>query len=392
MMDLEIKFVKTTAPKQKPADEAHLGFGKIFTDHMFIVEYTVGTGWHDARIVPYGPLQIDPASPVLHYGQEIFEGLKVYRREDGGIQMFRPMENALRMNRSAERLCMPTLDPEFQVKAMKKLVRIEKDWIPTSDGTSLYLRPMMIAGGAELGVHPAKEFLYIIICSPCGSYYKNGIQPLRIHIEEHYVRAVKGGIGAAKTGGNYASSLKATFDAAARGFDQVLWLDGRENKYVEEVGAMNMMFVIDGKIVTAPLEGSILAGVTRKSILQLAQDMGYETEERRISVQELFDAHARGTLTEAFGTGTAAVISPVGEMEYDGRSMILNDRKIGKISQQMYDTLVGIQRGKTPDPHGWTVELQLSDQQFALCDSCPERLGSVEMSHAALADGILVIK
>ena len=204
--------------------------------------------------------------------------------------------------------------------------------------------------------------------------------------------AVKGGIGAAKTGGNYASSLKATFDAAARGFDQVLWLDGRENKYVEEVGAMNMMFVIDGKIVTAPLEGSILAGVTRKSILQLAQDMGYETEERRISVQELFDAHARGTLTEAFGTGTAAVISPVGEMEYDGRSMLLNDRKIGKISQLMYDTLVGIQRGKTPDPHGWTVELQLSDQQFALCDSCPERLGSVEMSHADLADGILVIK
>lgn len=357
MTDLEIKLVKTTTPKQKPADEASLGFGKFFTDHMFIAEYTVGKGWHDARIVPYGPLSIDPASPVLHYGQEIFEGLKAYRRKDGGIQMFRPMENALRMNRSAERICMPPLDPEFQVKAMKMLIQLEEGWIPSSEGTSLYLRPMMIADGAELGVHPAKHFLYVIICSPSGAYYKNGMQPLRIHIEDHYVRAVKGGIGSAKTGGNYAASLKATFDAAEKGFDQVLWLDGRENKYVEEVGAMNMMFVIDGKIVTAPLEGSILAGVTRKSILQLAQDKGYQTEERRISVQELFDAYERGGLTEAFGTGTAAVISPVGEMEYQGKSMVLNDHKIGNISQEMYDTLVGIQRGDLPDTYGWTVEL-----------------------------------
>lgn len=357
MTDLEIKLVKTTTPKQKPADEASLGFGKFFTDHMFIAEYSVGKGWHDARIVPYGPLSIDPASPVLHYGQEIFEGLKAYRRKDGGIQLFRPMENALRMNRSAERICMPPLDPEFQVKAMKMLIQLEEDWIPSSEGTSLYLRPMMIADGAELGVHPAKHFLYVIICSPSGAYYKNGMQPLRIHIEDYYVRAVKGGIGSAKTGGNYAASLKATFDAAEKGFDQVLWLDGRENKYVEEVGAMNMMFVIDGKIVTAPLEGSILAGVTRKSILQLAQDKGYQTEERRISVQELFDAYERGGLTEAFGTGTAAVISPVGEMEYQGKSMVLNDHKIGNISQEMYDTLVGIQRGDLPDTYGWTVEL-----------------------------------
>ncbi len=357
MTDLEIKLVKTTTPKQKPADEASLGFGKFFTDHMFIAEYTVGKGWHDARIVPYGPLSIDPASPVLHYGQEIFEGLKAYRRKDGGIQLFRPMENALRMNRSAERICMPPLDPEFQVKAMKMLIQLEEDWIPSSEGTSLYLRPMMIADGAELGVHPAKHFLYVIICSPSGAYYKNGMQPLRIHIEDYYVRAVKGGIGSAKTGGNYAASLKATFDAAEKGFDQVLWLDGRENKYVEEVGAMNMMFVIDGKIVTAPLEGSILAGITRKSILRLAQDKGYQTEERRISVQELFDAYERGGLTEAFGTGTAAVISPVGEMEYQGKSMVLNDHKIGNISQEMYDTLVGIQRGDLPDTYGWTVEL-----------------------------------
>lgn len=357
MTNLEIKLVKTTTPKQKPADEASLGFGKFFTDHMFIAEYSVGKGWHDARIVPYGPLSIDPASPVLHYGQEIFEGLKAYRRKDGGIQLFRPMENALRMNRSAERICMPPLDPEFQVKAMKMLIQLEEDWIPSSEGTSLYLRPMMIADGAELGVHPAKHFLYVIICSPSGAYYKNGMQPLRIHIEDYYVRAVKGGIGSAKTGGNYAASLKATFDAAEKGFDQVLWLDGRENKYVEEVGAMNMMFVIDGKIVTAPLEGSILAGITRKSILRLAQDKGYQTEERRISVQELFDAYERGGLTEAFGTGTAAVISPVGEMEYQGKSMVLNDHKIGNISQEMYDTLVGIQRGDLPDIYGWTVKL-----------------------------------
>lgn len=357
MTDLEIKLVKTTTPKQKPADEASLGFGKFFTDHMFIAEYSVGKGWHDACIVPYGPLSIDPASPVLHYGQEIFEGLKAYRRKDGGIQLFRPMENALRMNRSAERICMPPLDPEFQVKAMKMLIQLEEDWIPSSEGTSLYLRPMMIADGAELGVHPAKHFLYVIICSPSGAYYKNGMQPLRIHIEDYYVRAVKGGIGSAKTGGNYAASLKATFDAAEKGFDQVLWLDGRENKYVEEVGAMNMMFVIDGKIVTAPLEGSILAGITRKSILRLAQDKGYQTEERRISVQELFDAYERGGLTEAFGTGTAAVISPVGEMEYQGKSMVLNDHKIGNISQEMYDTLVGIQRGDLPDIYGWTVKL-----------------------------------
>lgn len=357
MTNLEIKLVKTTTPKQKPADEASLGFGKFFTDHMFIAEYSVGKGWHDARIVPYGPLSIDPASPVLHYGQEIFEGLKAYRRKDGGIQLFRPMENALRMNRSAERICMPPLDPEFQVKAMKMLIQLEEDWIPSSKGTSLYLRPMMIADGAELGVHPAKHFLYVIICSPSGAYYKNGMQPLRIHIEDYYVRAVKGGIGSAKTGGNYAASLKATFDAAEKGFDQVLWLDGRENKYVEEVGAMNMMFVIDGKIVTAPLEGSILAGITRKSILRLAQDKGYQTEERRISVQELFDAYERGGLTEAFGTGTAAVISPVGEMEYQGKSMVLNDHKIGNISQEMYDTLVGIQRGDLPDIYGWTVKL-----------------------------------
>lgn len=356
-MDLNISIIKTQNPKVKPTDESTLGFGKLFTDHMFVVEYTEGIGWHDARIQPYGPLAIDPASPVLHYAQEIFEGLKVYRREDGELQMFRPIENARRMNRSAARICMPELDAEFQVAAMKALVEVEKDWVPTRKGTSLYLRPTMIAHGAELGVHPAKKYLYFIICSPAGNYYKNGMAPVKIHIEDRYVRAVIGGIGEAKTGGNYAASLKATFDAADKGFDQVLWLDGKENKYVEEVGAMNMMFVIGGKLLTAPTQGSILPGITRMSVLELAKDKGLEVEVRPISVDELFKAYEEGTFTEAFGTGTAAVISPVGLLEYHGKTMVLNNGQIGPVAQDMYDTLVGIQRGERPDPHNWIDRL-----------------------------------
>ncbi len=357
MLDLEIKIIKNENPKEKPADEGALGFGKYFSDHMFIVEYTEGIGWHDARIQPYGPLMIDPASPVLHYSQEIFEGLKAYRRADGGIQMFRPIENARRMNRSAERMVMPTLDEEFQVKAMKLLVEVEQDWVPRRDGTSLYLRPTMISHGAELGVHPAKRYLYYIICSPAGSYYKNGMAPVKIHIEDSYVRAVKGGTGEAKTGGNYSASLKAAAEASKKGFDQVLWLDGRENKYVEEVGAMNMMFVIDGKLITAPTGGSILPGITRKSVLRIAKDMGMEVEERRVSVQELFDAYREGKLTEAFGTGTAAVISPVGILEYRGDLIKLSDGEIGEVSMGIYNNLTAIQWGKKEDVYGWIEKL-----------------------------------
>ena len=349
----EIKIIKTENPKTKPADETTLGFGKTFSDHMFIIEYTVGKGWHDARIQPYGDLHIDPAATVLHYGQEIFEGLKAYRRDDGHIQLFRPEENAKRMNNSAERVCMPTLDVDYQVKAMKMLVELEKEWVPHKPGTSLYLRPTMIGLGNALGVHPASHYMYYIICAPSGSYYKNGMAPVRIRIEDYYVRAVRGGIGAAKTGGNYAASLLAGELAAKDGFDQVLWLDGRENKYVQEVGAMNMFFVMDGKLFTAPIEDCILPGITRKSIMQLAEDKGLEVVERPIAVQELFEAYEQGRLTEAFGTGTAAVISPVGEMVYAGKSMKLNDGKIGPVSQDMYDTLVGIQRGEKEDPHNW---------------------------------------
>ncbi|MBQ2445530.1 MAG: branched-chain amino acid aminotransferase [Oscillospiraceae bacterium] len=352
----EIKIIKTENPKAKPTDESTLGFGKTFSDHMFMIEYDEGQGWHDARIVPYGPIPLYPAAPVLHYAQEIFEGLKAYRRTDGnGIQLFRPEENAKRMNNSAERMCMPTLDVDYQVAAMKALVKVEEEWVPHRPGTSLYLRPTMIATGNELGVHPSKHYLYYIICAPSGAYYKNGMAPVRIRIEDRYVRAVRGGIGACKTGGNYAASLKAGAEAAKDGFDQVLWLDGRENRYVQEVGAMNMMFVIDGKLMTAPIEDCILPGITRKSIMQLAADKGMIVEERPIDIAEIFEAYEKGTLTEAFGTGTAAVISPVGEMCYKDRSMKLSGGKIGPVAQAMYDTLVGIQTGAVEDPYNWTT-------------------------------------
>lgn len=349
----EIKITKTENPKAKYTDESTLGFGKVFTDHMFIIEYTEGKGWHDARIEPYHPFSIDPAATVLHYGQEIFEGLKAYRRDDGHIQLFRPEENAMRMNNSAERICMPTLDVDYQVKAMQMLVEVEKDWVPHKSGTSLYLRPTMIGLGNALGVHPAKHYYYYIICAASGSYYKNGMAPVRIRIEKKYVRAVRGGIGAAKTGGNYAASLLAGELAAKDGFDQVLWLDGRENRYVQEVGAMNMFFVMDGKLFTAPIEDCILPGITRKSIMQLAADKGIEVVEDYIDVNDLFKAYEEGRLTEAFGTGTAAVVSPVGEMVYGEKSMKLNNGEIGPISQEMYDTLVGIQRGEREDVHNW---------------------------------------
>ncbi len=352
----EIKIFKTENPKAKPTDESTLGFGKTFSDHMFMIEYDEGQGWHDARIVPYGPIPLYPAAPVLHYAQEIFEGLKAYRRTDGnGIQLFRPEENAKRMNNSAERMCMPTLDVDYQVAAMKALVKVEEEWVPHRPGTSLYLRPTMIATGNELGVHPSKHYLYYIICAPSGAYYKNGMAPVRIRIEDRYVRAVRGGIGACKTGGNYAASLKAGAEAAKDGFDQVLWLDGRENRYVQEVGAMNMMFVIDGKLMTAPIEDCILPGITRKSIMQLAADKGMIVEERPIDIAEIFEAYEKGTLTEAFGTGTAAVISPVGEMCYKDRSMKLSGGRIGPVAQAMYDTLVGIQTGAVEDPYNWTT-------------------------------------
>lgn len=350
---MEISVTLTNTPKQKPADESSLGFGKFFSDHMFIMEYEEGKGWMNPRIEPYHRLSLDPASSVLHYAQEIFEGLKAYRRADGSIVMFRPWDNCKRLNKSAERMCMPEIDVDFNVEAMRKLVEVEKYWVPHTEGTSLYLRPTMIANDEALGVHAAKRYIYYIICAPSGAYYPTGLAPIKIKVEDKYVRAVRGGMGFAKTGGNYACSIKAGADAGKEGFSQVLWLDGQELKYVQEVGAMNMMFLIDDKLVTAPLDGAILPGITRDSILTLARSEGITVEERRLSVDELMTAADNGHLREAFGTGTAAVVSPVGHLCYRDHMVQVNDGGIGKLTQHFYDTLTGIQWGKVEDRFNW---------------------------------------
>ena len=343
--------------KDKPADESKLGFGHIFTDHMLMINYTDGKGWHDARIVPYGNLSLDPACQVLHYGQEIFEGLKCYRTPQGGFNLFRPRANFERFARSAERMGMAPLPVEDGLETLLALLDVDKEWTPHQEGTSLYIRPTMIATDNHLGVSTSSTYLYYVILSPSGAYYASGLAPVGIYVEDSYVRAVRGGIGFAKTGGNYAASIRAGEIAEEKGYTQVLWLDGVEQKYVEEVGAMNMMFVIDGKIVTPMLNGSILPGITRDSILKLAKHLGYETEERRIAIQEVFDAAHAGRLNEAFGTGTAAVVSPVGALCWNGEKLIINNGEIGPIAQKLYDTLTGIQYGELKDDFGWVVKL-----------------------------------
>ncbi len=351
---MDIKIIKTEKFKEKPQDENKLGFGKIFTDHMFITEYDEGTGWRDARIQPIENLSLHPAASVFHYGQEVFEGAKAYRRQDGEIQVFRLMDNCQRLVNSAVRSSMPELDAEFQYEAIMQLINLDRDWVPQTEGTSLYLRPTMISSTPALGAHSAHNFVYYVLCSPSGSYYPNGMQPVRIRIEAFYARSVKGGMGLAKAGGNYAASFKATKEAHDAGYDQVLWLDGVHKKYVQEVGAMNIMFVIDGVIVTPDLGDTILPGITRASVLQLAADLGYKVEERPISVDEIYEAHSSGRLSESFGTGTAAVISPVGEYTYRGESIILNNNEIGPVAQQFYDLLTGIQFGTGEDKFAWT--------------------------------------
>jgi len=353
----EIKFIQAETLKQKPTDESKLGFGKIFTDYMFTMEYDPENGWHNPCVKPYQPLQLDPSTSVLHYGQSIFEGMKCYRRADGGLQLFRPMDNFARMNRSADRLSIPQFDEELAMEGLKKLLEVEKDWVPHNVGTSLYIRPTIIATDAMLGVHAAHHYLFFIILSPVGAYYAQGLAPVGIYVEDTYVRAVRGGFGFAKTAGNYAASIKAGEVAAKKGYAQVLWLDGVEQKYVEEVGAMNMMFKINGKIITPMLNGSILAGITRDSVLKLAAHMGIETEERRIAIDEIFEAAKNGTLEEAFGTGTAAVVSPVGELCRGEEKVIISGNQIGETTQKLYDTLTGIQWGTVEDPFGWIVRL-----------------------------------
>lgn len=352
---MEIKITKTTAPKQKPQDESKLGFGRVMTDHMFLMNYNAGQGWHDARIVPYGPLELDPSSMVLHYAQEVFEGLKAYRWADGSIHLFRPEENARRMQRSNERMCIPAIAEEDFVQAVKTLVKLDQDWVPHQEGTSLYIRPFVFATDAHLGVHASQSYLFCIILSPSGSYYPNGIDPVDIYVESHDVRAVRGGTGYTKCGGNYAASVRAGAEAEKAGYAQVLWLDGVERKYIEEVGAMNVMFKVDGKVITPALTGSILPGITRMSCLELLRSWNIPVEERLITAQELFDAADSGKLEEAWGTGTAAVISPIGKMRWEARNAVVNDGKIGEISQKLYDTLTGIQWGKVPDSFGWVT-------------------------------------
>jgi len=354
---MEIEILPLTDPKPPISDESKLQFGKQFTDRMFVMEYTTGQGWHDARIQPYAPFTLDPACMVFHYSQEIFEGLKAFRRPDGSVALFRPADNVARFNRSARRMCMPEVDEAFFLDALRQLIRLESDWVPKSEGTSLYIRPTMIATEPMLGVRPADQYLCYIILSPVGAYYKGGIAPVKIWISDFYVRAAEGGTGEAKTGGNYAASLSASREAAAQGYDQVLWLDAKEKRYIEEVGSMNMLFVVDGRIVTSPLKGTVLDGITRRSVLTLAREMGLEVEERALTVDEVLDGVESGRISEAFGTGTAVVISPVAQFTYKGRTVMLNGGKTGKITQQLYDALTGIQYGRRDDPHGWVETL-----------------------------------
>ena len=352
---MKITVTKTTCPKEKP-DSSTLGFGKIFTDHMFMMDWHDGE-WCDARIVPFGPLPLHPASTVLHYGAEIFEGLKAYRRADGKVQLFRPMENIRRLNNSAERLCLPQIPEEDAFEALTTFVRLEQDWTPSAPGTSLYLRPFLFGNDESLGVHGVHNATFVIIASPVGSYYKEGINPVKIMIEDEDVRAVRGGTGYAKCGGNYAASTRAGERAAQQGYSQVLWLDGVERKYIEEVGAMNVMFKIGDEIVTPKLTGSILPGITRKSCIEVLKNEGYTVNERLLSVDELNQAMADGTLLEAWGCGTAAVVSPIGELCYQGKKYTVNGGQIGTVTQHLYDTLTGIQWGTLEDTYGWTCPI-----------------------------------
>lgn len=359
-MNTSIRIELSNDKKTKPA-VSELGFGKYYTDHMFIMDYDDSLGWHDPRVVPYQPITLDPAAKVFHYGQTVFEGLKAYKTTDGKIRLFRPSKNFERLNRSNERLSIPHIDEEVALEALKQLILTDQDWIPTTEGTSLYIRPFIIATEAALGVSPSKQYKFMIIMSPVGSYYAEGIRPVKIFVESEYVRAVKGGVGNAKTAGNYAAGLKAQENASAQGSSQVLWLDGVHRKFIEEVGSMNVFFNLNGTIVTPALNGSILEGITRDSIIGLIKHWNIPLEERALSIDELVEAHSNGTLIEAFGTGTAAVISPIGELMWLGSKLSINNGETGELSAKLYDTLTGIQTGKIEDLFGWMVILENQD-------------------------------
>lgn len=356
-MKYDFPVTLTKNPKQKPESKG-LRFGTVMTDHMFIMDYTDEKGWHDGRIVPYGPISLDPAAVVFHYGQEMFEGLKAYETAEGRVQLFRPDMNAKRTNNTNDRLCIPPIDEELFVEAVKAIVKVDKDWIPKGEGTALYIRPFIIATEPFLGVRRATEYKFMIILSPVGPYFVNGLAPTKMYVEDEYVRAVKGGTGEAKCGGNYAASLKAQEIAHEKGYEQILWLDGIHRKYIEEIGAANAFFVIGDEVVTSELNGSILPGITRNSIIALCKHKGYKVSERKISIDELEEAYRAGQLKEMFASGTAAIVSPVGELLYKGERMIINNNEIGPIAQEMYDTIYGIQTGKIEDFMGWTVPVE----------------------------------
>lgn len=354
---MEILFKEAEALKSRPQDESALGFGTKFTDYMFNMDYTQEMGWHNPRIEPYSPIVMDPSTMVLHYGQAIFEGLKAYRTEKGSIKLFRPEENFKRMNLSGKRLCMPELDEKFVLEALVKLIEIEKNWIPSAPGTSLYIRPTIIAMDPYIGLRTSFTYRFFIILSPVGAYYPEGFDPVKIWVTKDYVRAVRGGVGEAKTAGNYAASLYATELANKDGYTQVLWLDGVDLKYVEEVGSMNIFFAIGDEIITPELNGSILSGITRDSVIELARSWDMNVVERKISIDEVYDAHANGQLKEVFGSGTAAVISPVGMIKYDGREITVGDGGVGPVAARLFNELMDLQYGKSDDPFNWTVDI-----------------------------------
>ncbi len=356
-MELRIESVSPDRQLPKPKDDSQLGFGKILTDHMLIYDWTRGQGWHDHRIVPYGPLGLDPAALVLHYGQQVFEGLKAYYGAGGAIHLFRPKDNMARLNRSAVRLCLPEVDVDDVMAGMKELILLEKDWIPKAEGASLYIRPTMIASEAVLGVKVASEVMFYIIVGPVGAYYAEGFAPTKIMVTDKYVRASVGGVGEAKTCANYAASLLAAEEAYAKGYTQVLWLDACDKKSIEEVGTSNIFFKFKDELVTPALTGSILPGITRDTALALARDRGENVNERRVTIDEVIAGCRDGSLVEAFATGTAAVISPVGEINYQGQSVVVGDGGVGELSRDLYDEILDIQYGRRPDPHGWVVKL-----------------------------------
>ena len=354
---MEIKIEMTKSPKQKP-DCDNLPFGTYFSDHMFVMDYSTEKGWYDARIVPYGQIEISPANMTLHYGQSVFEGMKAYKTNEGKVLLFRPEQNFIRLNESNRRICIPEIDVDFALEALNTLVNIERDWIPEEEGTSLYIRPFIFATDPFLGVRPSNTYKFLIITCPVGAYYKEGLNPVKIYVENNYVRAVRGGLGCAKASANYAASLKAQVDAKEKGYTQVLWLDGVERKYIEEVGTMNVFFRIGDEVVTPALQGSILPGITRKSTIELLKSWGVNVVEKKILIEEVYEAHKKGLLKEVFGTGTAAVISPVGELNWNGDKIVINNNEIGEYSKKVYDTITGLQYGKVEDKFNWILEVK----------------------------------